>query len=89
MLARYEMAVAALVDAAGRAPQHRPVHQWLDAAYAQLGELGRAREEAAAVLQIEPNYTIRGMWKYFSPFKRSVDTEHLYEGLRKAGLPDE
>ena len=89
MLARYEMAVAALVDATGRAPRHRPIHQWLAAAYAQLGELGRAREQAAAVLQIEPNYTIRGMGKYFSPFRRSADAEHLYEGLRMAGLPED
>ena len=53
------------------------------------GSIGRAREEAAAVLQIEPAYTIRGMGKYFSPFKRSADAEHLYEGLCKAGLPEE
>ena len=83
------MAVAALVDATGRAPRHRPIHQWLAAAYAQLGELGRAREQTAAVLHIEPNYTIRGMGKYFSPFRRSADAEHLYEGLRMAGLPED
>ena len=89
MLKQYESAVVALVDAAGRSPKHRGIRQWLAATYAQLGELDRAREEAAAVLQIEPDYTIRGMAKHFSPYRRSADAEHLFEGLRRAGLPEE
>ena len=89
MLERYGTALPALADAAGRAPKHRPIHQWLAATYARLGELDRAREEAAAVLKIEPDYTIRGMGKHFSPFKRPGDAEHLFEGMRRAGLPEE
>ena len=87
MMKHYETAVVALVDAAGRSPRHRSVRQWLAAAYAQAGELERAQEEAAAVLQIQPDYTIQGMAKHFAPFKRHEDAEHLFDGLRKAGLP--
>ena len=87
MLKQYETAVAALTDAVGRAPRHRATRQWLAAAYAQIGELERAREEATVVLQIEPDYTIHGMAK-FSPFKRPEDAAHLFEGMRKAGLPE-
>jgi hypothetical protein len=28
------------------------------------------------------------MAKHFSPFKRPEDAEHLFDGLRKAGLPE-
>jgi adenylate cyclase len=88
MLRQYEPAIAALGEAANRSPRHRPVRQWLAAAYAQVGQLENAREEAAAVLQIQPNYTISAMGKHFSPLKRPEDAEHLFDGLRKAGLPD-
>ncbi|HJZ42357.1 MAG TPA: hypothetical protein VJ233_01435, partial [Hyphomicrobiaceae bacterium] len=77
-----------LSEAAGRSPRHRPVRQWLAAAYGQAGQLEAAREEAAAVLDIEPEYTIQGMAKQFSPFRRAEDAEHLFDGLRKAGLPE-
>ena len=88
MLKRYDIAIAALSEAAGRSPRHRPVRQWLAAAYGQVGQLENAHEEAAAVLQIQPDYTIQGMAKHFSPFRRSEDAEHFFEGLRKAGLPE-
>ena len=78
----------ALSEAAGRSPRHRPVRQWLAAAYGQAGQLDSAREEAAAVLQIQPDYTIQGMARHFSPFSRTEDAEHLFDGLRKAGLPE-
>jgi len=66
-----------------RAPRQRHIRQWLAATYAELGQLEDARKEAAAVLQVEPEFTI------FSPFRRIDDAEHLFEGLRKAGLPEE
>jgi adenylate cyclase len=88
MLRRYEAARTALVDAASRSPRHRSVRQWLAATYGQLGQSEGAREEAAAVLQIQPDYTIQGTAKHFAAFKREEDVEHLFEGLRKAGLPE-
>jgi len=88
MLKRYDTAIASLSEAAGRSPRHRPVRQWLGAAYAQAGQLEDARNEAAAVLDIQPDYTIQGMARHFSPFRRLIDAEHLFDGLRKAGLPD-
>ena len=88
MLRQYEPAIAALTEAARRSPRHRAVRQWLAAAYALAGQVERAREEAIAVLQIQPDYTIYGMAKHFSPFRHSVDAEHLFDGLRKSGLPE-
>jgi adenylate cyclase len=77
-----------LREACGRAPRQRNFRQWLAASYAQLGELNRAGEEAAAVLQIQPDYSIERVAATFSPFKRPEDAEHLFQGLRKAGLPE-
>jgi len=89
MLKQYRPAVAALSEAAGRAPRQRHIRQWLAATNAQLGQFESARKEAAAVLQIEPEFTIKGTATIFSPFRRMDDAEHLFEGLRKAGLPEE
>jgi adenylate cyclase len=88
MLKQYETAIAALAEAASRSPRHRPGRQWLAAAYAQVGQVERAREEAAAVMLMEPNFTIERIAKQHCPFNRSEDAEHLFEGLRKAGLPE-
>ena len=88
MLRQYEPAIIALAEAADRSPKHRAVRQWLAASYAQVGEPEKARRETAAVLHIQPDYTIQGMAKHFSPFKRAEDAEHLFEGFRKAGLPE-
>jgi len=54
----------------------------LGAAYAQAGHLEDARIEAAAVPDVQPDYTIQGMAKHFSPLRWSADAEHLFDGLR-------
>ena len=38
--------------------------------------------------QFQTHATIQGMAKHFSPFKRAEDAEHLFDGFRKAGLPE-
>jgi hypothetical protein len=40
------------------------------------------------VLRIDPKYTIDGTQRRSSLFKRSEDAAHLFDGLRKAGLPE-
>lgn len=87
-LRNYEAAVADLNVACGRAPRQRNFRQWLAASYAQLGYLDRAAEEAQVVLQLQPDYTIERVAAAVSPFRRSEDSTHLFEGLRKARLPE-
>jgi adenylate cyclase len=53
----------------------------------QLGELEEARKEAAEVLRINPGYTIEGIKRLFV-YRDPKDTEHILDGLRKAGLPE-
>jgi tetratricopeptide (TPR) repeat protein len=74
---RYDEAIAEFERALSLNP--------LAAAYAQLGRATEA--EAAEVLRIEPAFTIN-RWKVTAVYKASADAEHLFEGLRKAGLPE-
>jgi adenylate cyclase len=69
----YQEAQRWLREATGRAPNH------------QYGQ--DARAEAAEVLRVNPQYTI-GTQKQVSILKRFEDSDHLIDGLRKAGLPE-
>jgi TolB-like protein len=66
-------------------------HFYLAAALARLGRLGEARDEARAGLELNPGFTI-------ARFRSSAFSDHpvylagrerVYDGLRKAGLPEE
>jgi adenylate cyclase len=88
LLKRYTQALPPLQECASRAPDLRSVHVWLAAIYAQLGKLEEAQTEAVEALRIEPQYTLERTQARLCPFKRSEDAEHLFDGLRKAGLPE-
>jgi adenylate cyclase len=87
MCRRYAEAVPPLREGASRSPNIRIIPLWLAACYAQLGQLAEARVEAAEVLRIEPGFTIE-KWRCTEVYKSPEDAEHLFDGLRKAGLPE-
>jgi adenylate cyclase len=87
MLGRYEEAVVPLRESARLMPNLRITPLWLAAAYAQLGRLDDARAAADEVRRIEPGFTIE-RWKVTAAYKRAEDSERLFDGIRKAGLPD-
>jgi adenylate cyclase len=68
------------------AGNHRP--DWLAATYARPGRPEQARAEVAEVLRIQPSFTISGTARWTMPFKSAQDGEHLFEGLRMAGVPE-
>jgi adenylate cyclase len=88
LLRRYSEAVPLLRECAARAPELQIAHLWLAAAYAQSGQLAEASAEAAEVLRINPVFTME-KWKCQDVYRHSMDSEHLFEGLRKAGLPED
>ena len=88
MLKQYSQALPRLQECVSRMPNSRAGHCWLAATYAQLGNIEKARAEAAEALRIEPKYTIEGTQARLSGFKRTEDAEHFFDGLRKAGLPE-
>lgn len=60
---------------------------WSAAAYAQLGQLGRAKVEVLETLRIEPWFAISQV-NFVRLCKHPEDTEHLKDDLRKAGFPE-
>jgi adenylate cyclase len=88
LLKEYSQALPPMRECTSRAPNFRLGHVWLAATLAQLGQLDEARAEAAEVLRIDPKYTIDGTQRRYSHFKHPEDAEHLFDGLRKAGLPE-
>jgi class 3 adenylate cyclase/TolB-like protein len=87
MLKAYSEALPPLRECATRAPNMRHGHVWLAANLAQLGQFDEASAEVAEILRIDPKYTIDGTQRRLR-FKRREDTEHLFDGLRKAGVPE-
>ncbi|MFZ1101493.1 MAG: tetratricopeptide repeat protein, partial [Hyphomicrobiaceae bacterium] len=88
MLKKYSEALPPLREFASRNPNVSQGHIWLAASLAQLGQLDEARAEATEVLRLDPKYTIDGTQRRLALYKRPEDTEHLLDGLRKAGLPE-
>src|SRR5258707_370881 len=87
MLKRYGEAGRLLGECTSRLPNLQWPHHWLASAYAQLGQLEEARQEASEVLRVNPEFTIE-KFKPLVVFKNPKDAEHLIDGLRKAGLPE-
>jgi hypothetical protein len=65
-----------------------PPRVLLASAYAQLGQFEEARAQIAEVLRIDPSLTVAKGKRIFAPFKHPSDTEHVIDGLCKAGLPE-
>ncbi len=61
-------------------------HAFLAASSAQLGNRVAATAHAREVLQREPAFTITNFLKTLR-YRQASDTEHIVEGLQKAGLP--
>jgi len=87
MLGGYDEAISPLRESVWQMPNLRITHLWLAAAYAQLGRLSEAAAAAAEVRRIEPGFAIE-RWKQTAVYKNPEDAERLFEGIRKAGLPE-
>jgi adenylate cyclase len=87
-LRRYADALAPLRECVSRLPKYTAARARLAATYAQLGLQEEARAEIAAVLRVDSKHTIDGYHRRVPPYKRISDAELMFEGLRKAGLPE-
>jgi adenylate cyclase len=61
-------------------------HAFLAAAYAQMADDAAAKLHAQAVLQRDPNWTVKS-YLATQHYKHDSDRQHHREGLLKAGLP--
>jgi TolB-like protein/tetratricopeptide (TPR) repeat protein len=64
-----------------------PTFRWLAAAYGQLGDADKAAETMAVLRRLDPTITISHMRSY-QPYQNAEQAERMWEGLRKAGLPE-
>ncbi len=84
---RYDQAIKALKRAMRQEPDYIVNHVALAAAYAHSGKDEDARAEAAEILRLNPNFTLRAL-KAFVPIRKKVDLDRYVAGLRRAGLPE-
>jgi adenylate cyclase len=83
-LRRFEEAVATVKKALRQNPSYSPAYRCLASAFAHLGRDAEAREAAARLLEVEPNFTISA----FIARGGQSNAKLVIEGLRKAGLPE-
>jgi adenylate cyclase len=61
------------------------VHRLLASSYAHLGMMDEARDHAAQLMAVHPNFSVEH-WRTVAPIKDEAVLERLIDGLRKAGL---
>jgi len=83
-LGRFDEAIAAAKKARRENPSYAPPYRSLASAFAHLGRDAEAREAAAHVLEIDPDFTITA---WIARGGQS-NAKLFIEGLRKAGLPE-
>jgi hypothetical protein len=62
-----------------------PARMGLAGIYGQLGREEEARAEAAALLRVNPNFSVE-MWRQRFPAKDPAVADWWIDGLRKAGV---
>ena len=92
-LGSYEQAVAWFRRAIEANRNYPSAYFWLAAALAQLGRLDEARSAVKAGLALNPAYTIsraRAAWTARSDDPTFLaQLEPIFEGMRKAGVPEQ
>jgi adenylate cyclase len=85
---QYEKAIPLWNRAIERNPDYRFAYCGLTYAYQMSGNETKAREAAAEVLRIKPNFSVDQDAGKVNPFKDADLKKRWLEALRKAGLPD-
>jgi tetratricopeptide (TPR) repeat protein len=85
LLGQYEKAIAPLKQAIGYAPQHPGFRALLAVSYSEVGREEEARAEAAALLRLNPHYSVE-VDRQRRPYKDPAVLDRHLTALRKAGL---
>ena len=83
-LGRFDDAIAAGKKARRQNPSYSSAYRCLASAFAHLGRNAEAREAAAHVLELDPDFTISA----WIARGGQTNAKLMIEGLRKAGLPE-
>jgi tetratricopeptide (TPR) repeat protein len=84
-MGRYEEAIEALKKVLRRHPDHLSANLALASTYSDMGREKEARAAAAAVLRIDPNFSVE-RFLGSRPYKYEDDRKREMDLLRKAGL---
>jgi TolB-like protein/class 3 adenylate cyclase/Tfp pilus assembly protein PilF len=87
MSGRLDDAIEALKRAKQRIPRNDHARVVLTVSYLEAGRKAEARAEAAAILKLNPNFSIRKFARAI-PYKDLAQTKRVLDALRKAGLPE-
>jgi adenylate cyclase len=85
LMGRYEEAIETLKRARDRNPDYVPVHAYLTASYSEIGREEEARAQAAEVVRLSPQTSIKD-WRPRLPYKDQAVLDRFIEALRKAGM---
>ena len=85
ILEQYPEAIQAFLKGLESLPSSERLHVWLSAAYGQAGQLEDAAWEVDEVMTLNPDFSLENMSEAF-PFRKPEDSDHFFEGLRKAGF---
>jgi adenylate cyclase len=86
LLERYEEAVKELELYLDEYPSYLPLQRILTYAYYQAGDMKRAGQTAAHVMQLEPGFNCEAYGRKL-PFKDSAIRNRFIDTLKKAGFP--
>src|SRR5262249_34450927 len=91
VLARDQDAAVTLRRAVETNRNHPNSHFWLSAALAHLGRLDEARAAAQEGLRLNPTFTIARQRAAASSENTTylAQRERIFDGMRKAGVPEE
>jgi tetratricopeptide (TPR) repeat protein len=87
LMGRYDDAVAFCEKARRSHGKWGPTFRILSAGYAHLGQTQKASEALVRYRDLEPSASIAHLRRQL-PYRNVEQAEHLWEGLRKAGLPE-
>jgi adenylate cyclase len=84
---QYEKAITWCKKAVHQKPNSLLAHIFMTTVYSLSGKYEEARAEAAEVLRIYPEFSLK-KWEKKVTFKKEADKEKALDALRKAGLPE-
>ena len=87
LMRQYDQALARFSRAIERAPKITPAYLHSACAYVELGRLDDARDAVQTVLEITPQFTLKGGAKKY-PYRTDEDRNRFLDNLRKAGVPE-
>lgn len=87
LMRNYDRAEEAIQACVAQAAQLRLCFEAAAVVYSETGQIDRAREAVAAMLRVDPTFTLAAPRSRL-PFKNKADQDRFHDAFRKAGVPE-